>query len=151
MKSVAVIGGGITGLTAAFRLRQAGWAVTLFEAGPRVGGVIQSVRRNGFLAECGPNTLLETSPKITALVHDLGLDGRRMESAPAAAKRFLVRGGRVKVLPGVRYHVVRGTLDASGAIGPSSTAARACAQGSRHWAAGAARSARITSSTSGAG
>ncbi len=100
MNSVAVIGGGITGLTAAFRLRQAGWAVTLFEAGPRVGGVIQSVRRNGFLAECGPNTLLETSPKITALVHDLGLDGRRMESAPAAAKRFLVRGGRVLSLPG---------------------------------------------------
>ncbi|HEY3235308.1 MAG TPA: 30S ribosomal protein S12 [Polyangiaceae bacterium] len=33
----------------------------------------------------------------------------------------LVRGGRVKDLPGVRYHVVRGTLDASGAVGPSST------------------------------
>ena len=31
----------------------------------------------------------------------------------------LIRGGRVKDLPGVRYHVVRGTLDASGAIGPS--------------------------------
>ena len=33
----------------------------------------------------------------------------------------LIRGGRVKDLPGVRYHVVRGTLDASGAAGPSST------------------------------
>ena len=33
----------------------------------------------------------------------------------------LIRGGRVKDLPGVRYHVVRGTLDASGAVGPSST------------------------------
>jgi len=33
----------------------------------------------------------------------------------------LIRGGRVKDLPGVRYHVVRGTLDASGAMGPSST------------------------------
>ena len=33
----------------------------------------------------------------------------------------LIRGGRVKDLPGVRYHVVRGTLDASGASGPSST------------------------------
>ena len=33
----------------------------------------------------------------------------------------LIRGGRVKDLPGVRYHVVRGTLDAAGAIGPSST------------------------------
>jgi small subunit ribosomal protein S12 len=33
----------------------------------------------------------------------------------------LIRGGRVKDLPGVRYHVIRGTLDASGASGPSST------------------------------
>jgi small subunit ribosomal protein S12 len=33
----------------------------------------------------------------------------------------LIRGGRVRDLPGVRYHVVRGTLDASGASGPSST------------------------------
>ena len=33
----------------------------------------------------------------------------------------LIRGGRVKDLPGVRYHVVRGTLDSSGANGPSST------------------------------
>ena len=33
----------------------------------------------------------------------------------------MIRGGRVKDLPGVRYHVVRGTLDASGASGPSST------------------------------
>ena len=33
----------------------------------------------------------------------------------------LVRGGRVKDLPGVRYHIVRGTLDATGAVGPSST------------------------------
>ncbi len=33
----------------------------------------------------------------------------------------LIRGGRVKDLPGVRYHVVRGTLDATGAGGPSNT------------------------------
>jgi len=33
----------------------------------------------------------------------------------------LVRGGRVKDLPGVRYHIVRGTLDALGAAGPSNT------------------------------
>ena len=33
----------------------------------------------------------------------------------------LVRGGRVKDLPGVRYHIVRGTLDALGGAGPSNT------------------------------
>jgi oxygen-dependent protoporphyrinogen oxidase len=100
MNSVAVIGGGITGLTAAFRLQQRGVPVTVYEAGGRVGGVIQSIRRNGFLAECGPNTLLETSPKIPALVRDLGLEGRRMYTDPAAENRYLVRGGKMLPLPG---------------------------------------------------
>ena len=49
--SVAIIGGGITGLTAAFRLGRAGVPVTVYEASPRTGGVIQTTRTDGFLAE----------------------------------------------------------------------------------------------------
>ena len=64
MKSCGVIGAGVTGLTAAFYLRRKGFDVTVYEAGQRAGGVIQSVRSGGFLAEFGPNTILETSPKI---------------------------------------------------------------------------------------
>ena len=70
MKSVAIIGAGITGLTAAFYLKRAGVPVTVFEAGERAGGVIQSLRKDGFLAEFGPNTILETSPKIAQLIRD---------------------------------------------------------------------------------
>jgi hypothetical protein len=66
MKPIAIIGGGITGLTAAFRLRQKNLPVTLYEASARVGGVIETGRHQGYLAECGPNTILETSPKIGA-------------------------------------------------------------------------------------
>ncbi|HTV75804.1 MAG TPA: FAD-dependent oxidoreductase, partial [Candidatus Baltobacteraceae bacterium] len=61
MKSVAIIGAGITGLTAAFYLKRKNVPVTVYEAGGRVGGVIQSIRKDGFLAEFGPNTILETS------------------------------------------------------------------------------------------
>ena len=100
MKSVAIIGGGITGLTAALRLRQKNIPVTLYEAGRRVGGVIQSVRQDGYLAEFGPNTILETSPKISALIRDLDLESRRLYSEPKAEKRFLVRGGKLVELPG---------------------------------------------------
>ena len=96
---VAVIGGGIAGLTAAFRLRAAGIPVTLYEAGSRVGGVIQSIREHGYLAEAGPNTLLETSPAIGELIRELGLAGRRLESDPRAEKRYLVRGGQPIALP----------------------------------------------------
>jgi oxygen-dependent protoporphyrinogen oxidase len=99
MKSVAIIGAGVTGLTAAFYLRRRGVAVTVFEAGNRAGGVIQSVRRNGFLAECGPNTLLETSPQISQLVRDAGLQARRLDPVPQADARFLVRDGRVLEMP----------------------------------------------------
>ena len=64
MKSVAIIGAGITGLTAAFYLKRQGVPVTVYEGSGRVGGVIQSIRKDGFLAEFRPNTILETSPKI---------------------------------------------------------------------------------------
>ena len=99
MKPVAVIGGGITGLTAAFRLRQRNIPVTLYEASERVGGVIQSVRRDGYLAEYGPNTMMETSPKVAALIKDLGLTARRIDSDPAAKNRYLVRDARPIKLP----------------------------------------------------
>jgi oxygen-dependent protoporphyrinogen oxidase len=96
---VAVIGGGITGLTAAFYLRRAGVAVTLYEAFSRVGGVIQSLRREGYLAEFGPNTILETSPKIGQLVRDAGLQARRLNPDPAASARYVVRYGRPIPMP----------------------------------------------------
>src|SRR5436190_554425 len=79
MKPVAIIGAGITGLTAAFYLKRRNVPVTVYEASPRVGGVIQSLRQDGYLAEFGPNTILETSPKISQLVHDAGLDLRRLD------------------------------------------------------------------------
>lgn len=99
MKPIAIIGGGITGLTAAYRLRERGLPVVVYEAGGRTGGVIQSERQNGFLAEFGPNSILETSPLITDLVSSLGLDRRKEYSNPAAENRFVVRGGVPRRLP----------------------------------------------------
>ena len=99
MKSVAIIGAGITGLTAAFYLKRKGIPVTVYEAGGRTGGVIQSIRRDGFLAEGGPNTLLETSPRIAQLVRDAGLASRRLDSDPQAGARYVVRYRRPIAMP----------------------------------------------------
>lgn len=99
MKSVAIIGAGITGLTAAFYLKRKGLSVTLYEAAPRPGGVIQSVRRDGFLAESGPNTILETSPEIPQLIRDANLAGRQLFSHPEAEARYIVRGGQALAMP----------------------------------------------------
>ena len=100
MKPVAIIGGGITGLTAGFYLQRAGVPVTVYEATGRVGGAIQSLRRDGYLAEFGPNTILETSPKITRLVEDAGLRSRRMDPDPKAEARYVVRYKRPIEMPG---------------------------------------------------
>src|ERR1700722_7435548 len=99
MKPVAIIGAGITGLTAAFYLKRKGVPVTVYEAGPRAGGVIQSVRRDGFLAESGPNTILETSPEISQLIRDLNLESRRLYTSPEAEARYVVRDRQVIAMP----------------------------------------------------
>jgi oxygen-dependent protoporphyrinogen oxidase len=100
MKSVAIIGAGITGLTAAFYLRRKGIPVTVYETSGRVGGVIRTLRQSGYLAEFGPNTILETSPKVSQLVRDAGLESRRLAPDPAAEARYVVRYKRPIEMPG---------------------------------------------------
>jgi protoporphyrinogen/coproporphyrinogen III oxidase len=113
--SVAIIGGGITGLTAAFRLRRAGVPVVLYEASGRVGGVIQTTRRDGFLAECGPNTILETSPVVSELVRDLGLESQRLYSDPAAKNRYVLRNGTPRPVPDTPADMFTSRLFSAGA------------------------------------
>lgn len=97
-KSIAVVGGGVTGLTAAWRLQQAGHRVTVFEKAAQVGGAVVSREQSGWLIEGGPNSLQETS-EVAGLLRELGLEGERTHVNPAARKRFIVRDGRPIMVP----------------------------------------------------
>ena len=94
-----VIGAGISGLTAAYRLHKAGRRVTVVDAGAQPGGVIGTVRRDGAMYECGPNSSLDTTPLINALLDDLGIRGERLDASEVASTRYVVRDGKATALP----------------------------------------------------
>lgn len=95
--SVAVVGGGITGLATAYYLRQAGIAATVVEAGDHPGGKIQTEELAGVPVERGPDTFLARVPWAVDLCRELGLGDELVE--PATGKAFLWTGGRLRPLP----------------------------------------------------
>ena len=96
---IAIVGAGITGLTAAWHLQQAGLASIVFERSARPGGVVGAVRSGQWLHELGPNSLLEGAPEVAAFIDELGLGARRLYAAPAAKQRYIGRGGRLVAMP----------------------------------------------------
>lgn len=96
---VAVVGGGLAGLAAAYRLHGAGVDIRLFEASHQVGGVVASHRQDGFLAESGPHSLGRPAPRIQALLSQVGLDASVVTPDPHRAHRFIVRNGILHPLP----------------------------------------------------
>lgn len=98
-EKVAIIGGGIGGLTTAYTLMQRGQRCDLFEASHTTGGAIRTIREDGWVMELGPNTLLDRGGVLTALVDDLGLTHERLYPSGASNARFIVRGGEPIALP----------------------------------------------------
>lgn len=100
--SIAVIGGGISGLAAAYRLTQRGPAdmeVHVFEASPRLGGVIQTEHAYGMVVEGGPDSFLVRKPGAIRLCRDLGLDPQLLPSNPHARGAFLYIEGHLMPIP----------------------------------------------------
>lgn len=106
MKRLAIVGAGITGLTAASELVAAGHAVTVFEASDRVGGAIRTFRSDGWLVECGPNTALLRDTSLDPLLARAGLGPELQIANAAAAKRFIVRHGRPNALPSSLWQAI---------------------------------------------
>jgi oxygen-dependent protoporphyrinogen oxidase len=94
---VIVIGGGITGLTAAYELSKRGLRAVVLEASPRGGGLIRTDRVDGFTIEAGPDSLLAAKPAALELVRELGLGGEVQHVRTPGA--FVLRGRRLYKLP----------------------------------------------------
>ena len=105
---IAVVGGGIAGLTAAWRLVERGHDVTVFEAGPRPGGVIATSSVDGFVREHAANGFLTADDGAAALCAELGVP--TVEAAAAAKRRWIYRGGALHPVPASPGALVRSGL-----------------------------------------
>jgi oxygen-dependent protoporphyrinogen oxidase len=97
---IVVVGGGISGLAAANRLIELGHTnVTLIEASSRLGGTIETVERDGFLIERGPDSFISEKPEAIELAKRLGLESQLIQTNEKFRRSFIVRDGRLRAVP----------------------------------------------------
>lgn len=96
---VVIIGGGISGLSAAYYLARGGAPSTIIESRPRLGGVIQTESVEGCTLEAGPDSFLSVKPAALDLIRELGLADQVIGSNDHLRVTFVRRGGRLVPLP----------------------------------------------------
>ena len=98
--NVTIVGGGLTGLTAAYYLGHAksDWNITLYEQAPRFGGKIQTQRVDDFVVELGPDSYLGRKTEMTDLIYDLGLGDTLVSNETGQA--FVYDKGSIHPIPG---------------------------------------------------
>jgi protoporphyrinogen/coproporphyrinogen III oxidase len=96
---VVIVGGGISGLSAAYDLARAGISHTLFEKMPRMGGVIETRTQDNCVLECGPDSFLAAKPGMIALIKELGLDGELIGSNDFQRTTYILKHGKLVPLP----------------------------------------------------
>ena len=105
VRRVVVLGGGVTGLTACYRLLQASEAqnlsleIHLIEASPRLGGVIETEFVDGVLMEKGPDCFLTSKPEGVELCKELGLENEIISTNERYRRSFVLRGDNLLPVP----------------------------------------------------
>jgi protoporphyrinogen/coproporphyrinogen III oxidase len=114
-RSVAVIGGGVSGLAAAFLLRNAGLNVTVLEGSPRLGGKLAVSDVGGVAVDAGAEALLARRPEGTGLIGELGLSGQL--EVPGTTAAGIWTRGCIRSLPRRQFMGVPADLGELGATG----------------------------------
>ncbi len=107
---VAIIGAGISGLTAGHFLKQQGRDICILEKSGRIGGAIRSERRDGFLVEFGPNSILDTTPLLHDMFSRLNINNDLEYANDTSKNRYIVRHGRLNPLPASPLAFLRSRL-----------------------------------------
>lgn len=107
---VIVIGAGLTGLTTAFYLKKAGIDFRIIEKSGKTGGVIQTVSKEGFVFETGPNTGVVSYPEMAELFEDLNGKCELEVADPNAKRRLVWKKGKWHALPSGLLSAVRTPL-----------------------------------------
>jgi len=89
---IAIVGGGLSGLATAYQLACEGIEFTLFEASGRLGGIIETVHRQGFVIECGPDSWVTEKPWARELAVELGLEGQIIPSNDQWRRTYVQQG-----------------------------------------------------------
>jgi oxygen-dependent protoporphyrinogen oxidase len=111
-----VVGGGISGLSAAYGLRRQGAKVLLIESADRVGGAIHSVRTaDGYTLDCGPNTVTSKDAALWQHFANLGIMDERMAAERSGGRRFILLGGKPELIPNTPAGLVMTPLLSTGA------------------------------------
>lgn len=99
--AVAVVGGGVTGLSAAHYLAEKFGPdhVLLLDAGDQIGGQTRTTHTSGFSCDWGPNGFLDREPLTLRWIEDLGIAGEMVRANAAAAHRFILKAGRLVEVP----------------------------------------------------
>lgn len=111
MKRIAVIGGGIAGVSAAYEVARQQRAdvpieFVLFEATDRLGGIVETKHRDGFLIECGPDSWVTEKPWARELAGELGLEAELIFSQDTHRKTYLAENHTLQAMPdGMRMMV----------------------------------------------
>ena len=106
-RRVVIVGGGVTGLSAAYYLQRAlperpDIEVVVLEADSRPGGKLHTLHHAGFAVETGPDSFLTSKPAALALCHDLGLDGELIPQQQPRGAYVLRRRRLIPIPPGMR-------------------------------------------------